>query len=47
MKNKQNIIGYFNASMKLLYWVFFQAPNKHDEMIDYCVQQIKKNEKNE
>lgn len=33
--------GFLKASMRLMYWVFFQAPEKHDEMIDYCVSQIK------
>jgi len=26
--------------MKLLFWVFFQAPDKYNEMVDYCVLQI-------
>lgn len=32
--------AFFKVSMKLIFWIFFQAPNKYDEMIEYCVNQI-------
>ena len=39
------IKGFFKASMKLFFWVFFQAPSKYDEMVDYCVNQLKEDDK--
>lgn len=41
MEEKYNKIGFLKASLRLIYWTAFQAPNKYEEMIEDCVKYIK------